>query len=276
MLLLDQVVDVGYSDFRRETRVNGTAAGARAIQIGTRIVGINDVLRLETQALEISIEQRRVRVDVQHAWNADADFVAILHERDALPGRSSPCPCRNRVGDILGVRGTEDFLRGDIDKIRVLVPDLVQSGFDVFHFAQIFYRSFFAGGNNQPLLAVHERNLGDALEGHEVLYRFGSHVNEGAQTIVLAEIATGRFIARCAVLDLAHGLEPDERRLLPVAPQTQRFLRGADRPGLSAVLMHNDFRLLAGGTETIADEIHFGLHHGEIVLRPSLQNKPRT
>src|SRR5580704_16029379 len=211
MLLLDQVVDVGYSDFRRETRVNGTAAGARAIQIGTRIVGINDVLRLETQALEISIEQRRIRVDIEHAWNADADFAAILHERDALPSRLSPCPRRNRVGHILGVRGTKDFLRGDIDKIRMLVPNLVQSGFDVFHFAQIFYRSFFAGGDDQPLFAVHQWNLGDALDGHEVLYRFGSYVDEGTQTVIFAEVAAGRFIASRAVLNLADGLEPDER-----------------------------------------------------------------
>src|SRR5580700_6955322 len=244
MFLLDQVVDVRYADFRWETRVNRAAAGARAIQLGTRVVGINDVLGLEAQAFEVGVEQRSICVDVQHAWNADTDFAAILHERDALLGRLSPCPCGNRVGYILGVRGTKDFLRGDIDKIRMLVPNLVQSGFDVFHFAQIFYRSFFAGGNNQPLLAVHERNLGDALEGHEVFYRFGSYVDEGAQTVVFAEVAAGPFIARCAVLDLADGLEPDERRLLPVAPQTKRFLRGADRPGLSAVLMHDDFWLL--------------------------------
>ena len=211
MFLLDQVVNVGYSDLRRETRVDGAAAGARAIQLGTRIVGINDVLRLEAQAFEVGVEQRSIRVDVQHAWNADTDLAAILHERDALLGRLSPCPCGNRVGHILGVRGTKDFLRGDIDKIRMLVPNLVQSSFDVFHFAQIFYRSFFAGGDDQPLFAVHEWNLGDALDGHEVLYRFGSYVDEGTQTVVFAEVAAGPFIARRAVLNLADRLEPDER-----------------------------------------------------------------
>src|SRR5690348_5568362 len=152
MFLLDQVVDVGYSDFRRETRVDGAAASARAIQFGTRIVGINDVLRLEAQAFEVGVEQRSIRVDVQHTWNADTHFAAILHEGDALFSRLSPRPRGNRVGDILGVRGTEDFLRGDIDEIRVFVANLVQPGFDAFHFVQIFYRSFFAGRYNQPLL----------------------------------------------------------------------------------------------------------------------------
>src|SRR5277367_2183331 len=40
--------------------------------------------------------------------------------------------------------------------------------------------------------------------------------------------------------------------------------------------MHGDFRLLAGGTKAVADEIDFGLHHGKIVLGSPLQNKPRT
>src|SRR5271154_5301042 len=204
MLLLDQVVDVGYSDFRRETRVDGAAAGARAIQLGTRIVGINDVLRLKAQAFEVGVEQRSIRVDVQHAWNADADFAAICMS-DALLGRLSPCACGNRVGHILGVRGTKYFFRSDIDKIRMLVPNLVQSSFDVFHFAQIFYRSFFAGGDDQALFAVHEWNLGDALDGHEVLYRLRSYVDEGTQTVVFAEVAAGRFFARRAVFNLADG-----------------------------------------------------------------------
>src|SRR4030095_314454 len=213
MFLLDQVVDMGYSDFRRETRVDGAAAGARAIQLGTRIVGINDVLRLEAQAFEVGVEQGSIRVDVHHAWNANTNFAAILHERDALLCRLSPGPCGNRVGHILSVRGAKDFLRGDIDKIRMLVPNLVQSSFDVFHFAQIFHRSFFAGGNDQPLFAVHEWKIGNAFDGHEVLYRFGSYIDEGPQTVVFAEVAAGRFIARRAVLNLADGLEPDERWL---------------------------------------------------------------
>src|ERR1700758_3083222 len=218
MFLLNQVVDVGYSDFRWKARVDGATAGARAIQLGTRIVGINDVFRLQAQAFEVGVEQRSIGVDVQHAWNADTDFAAILHERDALLGRLSPGPCRNRVGDILGVGGSKDFLRGDIDKIRMLVANLVQPSFDVFHFTQIFYRSFFAGGDDQPLFAVHERNFGDALDGYEVLYRFGSYVDEGTQTVVFAEVAAGRFIARRAVLNLADGVEPDKRRLQSVAP----------------------------------------------------------
>ena len=58
------------------------------------------------------------------------------------------------------------------------LQDVVESGLDVFHLVQVFDGSFFAGGNNQPLLAVHERNLGDPFDGHELLHRFGPHIDE--------------------------------------------------------------------------------------------------
>jgi hypothetical protein len=58
---------------------------------------------------------------------------------------------------------------------------------------------------------VHQWNLGDALDGHEVLYRFRSYVDEGTQTVIFAEVAAGRFFARRAVLNLADGLESYER-----------------------------------------------------------------
>ena len=84
MLLLDQVVDVRNADLRREAGIDGAAARARPVEIGTGVVGINDVFRLHAQALQISVEQRRVGVDVEHARNADAELLAAFHERNAL------------------------------------------------------------------------------------------------------------------------------------------------------------------------------------------------
>ncbi len=111
----------------------------------------------------------------------------------------------------------------------MLIPNLVQSGLDVLHLVDVFHRSLFAGGNNQPLLARHQRNFRDPLDGNKVLHRLGANIDERAQTIVLAEIAARAFVARRAVLNLAHGLQPDECCLLAISPQPQRFLRRSNR-----------------------------------------------
>ena len=89
----------------------------------------------------------------------------------------------------------------------------------------VFDRALFAGGDDEALLALHERNFGDLLDGHEVLrlQRLGANVDESSQAIVLAEIAARVFVASGAVLDLANGIESDESGLLPVLPQAQRL-----------------------------------------------------
>src|SRR5262249_19585935 len=89
-------------------------------------------------------------------------------------------------------------------------------------------------------------------------------------------VAARRFVPGAAVFDLAHGVEANERGGLAITPQAQRLLGRADGPGFSAVLVHDDFRLFTGGPETVADEIHFGLHHRQIILRAALQHKTRT
>src|SRR5215467_10297954 len=108
---------------------------------------------------------------------------------------------------------------------------------------------------------MHERNLGHFLDGHkaEVILGLSANVDERTQAVILAEVAARVFVTRGSVLDLSYRIESDEGRLLAVAPQTQRFLGGADRARLSAVLVHDNFRLLAGGAETVANEIHFSL-----------------
>src|SRR5205814_2484390 len=91
--------------------------------------------------------------------------------------------------------------------------------------------------------------------------------------IVLAEITARGFVARGAVLDLANRVQTDECRLLPVSPQPQRLLSGADRPRFSTVFVHNDFWLLARGPETGANKIHLRLHHCKVILCSALQHK---
>src|SRR5215472_2420184 len=104
VLFLNQVVNVRNPDLRREAGVDRTTAGTGAIKFGTGVVGINDVFRLHTQALEIGVEQRSIRIDIQDTRNSDAELAAILHESAAflvslLPARP---PFRGkRIGNVL-------------------------------------------------------------------------------------------------------------------------------------------------------------------------------
>ena len=56
----------------------------RPIELRTRVVRVDDILWLNTQAFQISVEERSVRIDVQHAGNAHTQFLALLHKRNAF------------------------------------------------------------------------------------------------------------------------------------------------------------------------------------------------
>ena len=101
-------------------------------------------------------------------------------------------------------------------------------------------------------------------------------VDEGAQAIILAEVAARGFVARGAVLNLADRVQADESCLLAISPEPQGFLGRANGAGFSTMFVHNDLRLLASSAKTITDEIHFRLHYCEIILRSSLQHKTRA
>ena len=64
-------------------------------------------------------------------------------------------------------------------------------------------------GDDQALLAMHQRDLGDLLNGNEcqVILGSGSDIDERAQAVVLAEIATRGFVTRGAVFDLSEHME---------------------------------------------------------------------
>ena len=229
VFFLNQIIDVRDPDFCRETRVNGATTCSGAVKLRTRIVGVNNIFRLHSQALEVSVKKRRVRINIQYPWNADAQLAAILHERNALFGHLRPGATRNLVSDFLDVGGAEDFLRGHVHEVRVLISNVIEPRLDLLHFLKIFNRSLFTGRNNQPLLTMHERDFGHFLDGDKVLDRLGSNVDKGAEAIVLAEIAASGLVSRGAVLDFAHCIKPYKRGHLTIPPQSQRFLRGSDR-----------------------------------------------
>jgi hypothetical protein len=58
-------MNVSDPNFRRETRIDGSAARSGAIEFWTRVIGIDQILGLQTEALKVPIEQRRVHIRVQ-------------------------------------------------------------------------------------------------------------------------------------------------------------------------------------------------------------------
>jgi len=64
-------------------------------------------------------------------------------------------------------------------------------------------------------------NFRNAGKRNELVGVAGIDVDERAQAVVLAEIAARLLVARRAVLNVAHGVEADERGLSSVAPQAE-------------------------------------------------------
>src|SRR5580692_7178693 len=124
---------------------------------------------------------------------------------------------------------------------------------------------------------MHQRNLGDLLYGDKahVVRRRGSYIDEGAQTIVLAEMTTRLLVSGRAVFDFSHGIQTDKCRLLADTPQSQRLSRGSDRAGFTTELVNDDLGFLAGRAKAVLNEVHLCLHHSHVVLRATLQHKTR-
>src|SRR4029077_15942774 len=176
-----------------------------------------------------------VGVDVQYARDSDANLLSTLHQRDPLFGRLVPELCnRDRICHALGIGGAEDFLRGDVHEVRVSLPELIEACLDVLHVVDIFDESLLASGDDQALLAVHQRDFCDFLDWYEGqrigLRDFGcTHIDESTQAIVLTEIAARGFVARGTVLDFADRLKAYKASDRAVAPQANGFGSRADR-----------------------------------------------
>ncbi len=86
MLDGEQVVHVRDRHLRRVARVDAPAAGAAAIQLGARAIGIDDPIGRDAEALQIRAEERRVRVHVQHARDADTRAMRVARAAGSRPG----------------------------------------------------------------------------------------------------------------------------------------------------------------------------------------------
>src|SRR5581483_2169806 len=127
----------------------------------------------------------------------------------------------DRIGYALRIARPENFFRSNVHEIRVSLFERLDAGFDSFHFVDVFDCAFLAGGDNQALLAFHQRDLGDLLDRNEALrLAAGANVAEGAQAVVLTEIAAGALVTSGAVLDSAYCVEADECGLQTITPES--------------------------------------------------------
>src|SRR5262249_42185823 len=105
-----QVVDVGDADFRREAGIDRTASGALTIEIAARVVRVDDIAADYAEAFEVRIEERRVRIHVQHARNADAQRLSPFDQDSPLARCPCPLPLRRRVRHTLNAAWPERLL----------------------------------------------------------------------------------------------------------------------------------------------------------------------
>src|SRR5215467_13975736 len=106
-----QIVDVSYADFRWIAGVDSTTTGASSVKFWCRVVRVNDVLRFNAETRKVGVEQRRIAVSIQQAWNTDAKFLAPFHQCDTLLGLfryEEPFCIRNCIGDNFHLTMTED------------------------------------------------------------------------------------------------------------------------------------------------------------------------
>src|ERR1019366_1358213 len=174
------------------------------------------------------------------------------------------------------VRDAEHLLGGDFDEVGVGLLDLVEPALDAAHLFDVFDGALFAGGDDQALRACFQRNLG--LGRALIIQRnqVGLDVDEGAQALVLAEIAARGLFPRGLVLDVGAGVETDEAADAAVIPEASGFECGADGPGFATMLVHNHVGRRVLALEARFDEIHLRFHGGQVVLRAALQQEARA
>ena len=124
-----------------------------------------------------------------------------------------------RIGDDRHVGHTEDLLGGHFDEVRVFLLDLVEFALDAAHLFDVFDRALFAGRDDQALGAHFERHFGLHRRLVVDIDYIGLDVDEGAQALVLAEVAARGLVARGLVADVLAGVETDEGALAAIVPE---------------------------------------------------------
>jgi hypothetical protein len=111
--------------------------------------------------------------------------------------------------------------------------------------------------------------------GMTSLRRAGHNIDEGAQAIVFAEIATCVFVARGAVADICDRFSPMKVVGRPFFQSRSASCRLRLRR-IPAMLVHDDLRLFALRAKTGFNEVHFRLYHRHVVLRAALHHEAKS
>ena len=146
----------------------------------------------------------------------------------------------------------ERLAGGDLDEVGVRLLHRILAGVEGPHLVDALRHPPLAGGGD---------------EAGRVFGR-GPDVDEGAQTLVLAERAAGRFVAGGGEGERLHPVEPDERAL-PAVAHADRLAGSAEGAALAGVRVDVDLRV----RHASFDEVVLGLDHGEVVVCPSLEEE---
>jgi hypothetical protein len=191
----------------------------------------------------------------------------------------------DRLGDDRRVLGVPDVLGGGGGEVGEVLLDPVEARLDLLHRVDVLDLALLAGGDDQALgrdgLIRGLLLLADLEElagGHALLGLLGGDlevdVDEGAQALVLAEVAAGALVALLAEGDGVDLVEADPAgrwpRSLVHAPDLEG---GADRPRLAAVLVHDHVGLDALGGEALLDEVDLRLDGRQVVLGAALEHE---
>src|SRR5580658_3344431 len=157
-----QVIDVSDADLGWIAGIDGATARPRAIQLRGCVVGVDDVLRLESETREIRIEQRCVSIGVQQARNTYSELGTFRHQsRAILRGlrNKESFGRRNGISDQFHLTRAENIMRSNIDKVWIRCLHFVDVCFDVLHFIQVFDRTLLTCSDNEALLARPQGDL---------------------------------------------------------------------------------------------------------------------
>ena len=177
-----------------------------------------EVFRLQPQRLEVSGEERPAGVHVERLGHADFQVGAFLHQLGALFLGGGELHFRQRIGDHRRFVTLEGRLGRDLHQVGVFLLDGVNVALDDAHLLHVFDSSLFAGGDDEALRTVNERHFGLHRRFVIRVGDSGLHVNEGAQALVLAEIAAGSLVAGRGEGDGGDLVEADEGGLACRSP----------------------------------------------------------
>ena len=146
----DQVINMRNANLRGKTRIDRAAPGASLVHVAIGVVGVDDVLRLQPECLEIRAEQWRVHIHVQHFGHADAEPGSLLHQLSTLLylGFERPLSIWDRISSLRRILRAPYTRCGDLDVIGIRFLQCIEAGFDTTHVLHVFDLTFLASRND--------------------------------------------------------------------------------------------------------------------------------